>query len=409
MANQQRLFSLDAIRGFAILDMIVIHFVVYWSPPEGSGLWVQESLNHLTGADFGAAGFLILAGMGQVLSQKSRPRPAVVALRGLGLFIVGLLLLLLAWGPGNLWEWDILTLMGAFVILYLALRAAPSWLLLLLCLATALVSPWLRQGIDSTHFWGGPLEAVPGLNDLFPGLLWDPPARYVSHWNLGDILRGFLVMGAFPVFPWIIHPILGMALGRMHLAGRLGPACLRLALTGLALTLTGLALAFMASSRGTLSHHRLPGPLELLPGQFHHGACANRLVPDHPPYLLLFPGLQGQSRGPGRAHGPLSGAGGPGILEHIFHPLPAHSLAPAAGLLAGRPQPGGAFRLGLDGPGRGPGGGDRHAAPAGRLGRARVPLRAGMVHGPGHRKGPPLIPPRRCLHELSLGLGTLPV
>ena len=289
MANQQRLFSLDAIRGFAILDMIVIHFVVYWSPPEGSGLWVQESLNHLTGADFGAAGFLILAGMGQVLSQKSRPRPAVVALRGLGLFIVGLLLLLLAWGPGNLWEWDILTLMGAFVILYLALRAAPSWLLLLLCLATALVSPWLRQGIDSTHFWGGPLEAVPGLNDLFPGLLWDPPARYVSHWNLGDILRGFLVMGAFPVFPWIIHPILGMALGRMHLAGRLGPACLRLALTGLALTLTGLALAFMASSRGGLSP--ITGylaPLSFYPASFTMVLAQTGLCLTIPPIFYYF-------------------------------------------------------------------------------------------------------------------------
>jgi uncharacterized membrane protein len=253
MANRGRLFSLDALRGFAILNMIVIHFVVYWSSPEGAGKWVQVALNHLTGADFGAACFLMLAGVGQAFAQASRPRPAVSAIRGAYLFGVGLIMLLLAWGPGQLWRWDILTLFGTAALASLALRPLPSWLLLLICLAVAGLTPWLRQGIDLAHYWGGAMQPVPGVSDILPGLLWDPPGGYVSRWDLADILAGFLLMGEFPVFPWIIHPILGLALGRMLLAGRLGPAALRLAWTGLGLTLAGLSLALYASRQGGLS------------------------------------------------------------------------------------------------------------------------------------------------------------
>lgn len=269
MANQDRLFSLDALRGFAILNMVVIHFVVYWSAPEGSGLWLQESLNHLTGADFGAALFLMLAGAGQALSLAARPQAARTARRGASLFVMGLLMLLLAWGPEGMWEWDILTLIALATLLSLAWRRLPSWLLLLLCLAVALASPWLRQGVDFAHHWGGDLALVPGISDLLPGLYWDPPGRYVSHWNLRDILHGLVLCGSFPVFPGIIHPMLGMVLGRMLLAGRLGPAAPRLALAGLGLTVTGLGLALAASRQAGLSP--LTGylaPLSFYPASF---------------------------------------------------------------------------------------------------------------------------------------------
>jgi len=269
MADKERLFSLDALRGFAILNMVVIHFVVYWSAPVGAGLWLQEALNHLTGADFGAALFLMLAGVGQALSLADRPQTARTLRRGACLFAIGLVMLGLAWGPADVWEWDILTLMATALGLSLLWRRLPSWLLLLLCLAVAGATPWLRRGLDFAHFWGGDLAQVPGLSDLFPGLYWDPPRRCISHWNLGDILRSYLLCGSFPLFPTIIHPMVGMVLGRLHLAGRLGPACPRLMAGGLGLLAVGLGLAVLASRRGGLSPVTdYLAPLSFFPASF---------------------------------------------------------------------------------------------------------------------------------------------
>jgi uncharacterized membrane protein len=251
MTNPARLFSLDALRGTAILAMVVVHFVVYWSAPAGTSAWLQVALNHLSGADFGAAGFLMLAGMGLVLSRAREP--ARVAMRSACLFAVGLLMLLLAWGPGRLWQWDILTLIAVATALSLGLRPLPSWLLVAIAAAVAGLSPRLRRGLDLARLWGGPLQPVPGLNGLVPGLLWDPPRGYLSGWRFGDIARGFLLAAEFPLFPWIAHPILGIVVGRALVAGRLGPAAPRLALGGLGLAGGGMALAIAAARRGGCS------------------------------------------------------------------------------------------------------------------------------------------------------------
>ena len=57
-------------------------------------------------------------------------------IRGAYIFLVGLLMLALAWGPYQIWQWDILTLMGVCTVLLFFCRKLPSWLILVLVAAS---------------------------------------------------------------------------------------------------------------------------------------------------------------------------------------------------------------------------------------------------------------------------------
>lgn len=199
--------------------MVLIHFVIYFGDEGAVNTWPYFILNDLL-ADFGAAGFLTMVGISQVLSAARTPDAGALflfkkaALRAVYIFAVGLLMLALTWGARHLWQWDILTLIGfATLVLYFC-RFLPSWLILLLSAGVAVATPWLRSMIDPAAVWGAGFMPTPVISDYAPGLFVMLKGEIPIVWQWSAILRGFLLAGEFPVFPWIAFPLLGFVLGR---------------------------------------------------------------------------------------------------------------------------------------------------------------------------------------------------
>jgi len=144
-----RVLSIDIVRGFALVCMVLVHFLIYFSNAEAEKTWLYFSFNHLLG-DWGASCFLMMMGISQVFSERKHTDLSQYLLfqraliRGLFIFIAGIVMLVLAWGPSQIWRWDILTLMGFATIIIFFCRKLPSWSILFLALLIALVSPYLR-------------------------------------------------------------------------------------------------------------------------------------------------------------------------------------------------------------------------------------------------------------------------
>lgn len=250
----ERVLSVDVMRGFALICMVMVHFMVYLGDAASADTWPYFFLNHVL-ADWGASCFLMMMGMSQVLSARRHvgPRNRMIfrrtLIRGGFIFLVGIVMLALAWGPGRIWQWDILTLMGFATVMLFFCRFLPSWSILVLVVSLAVCTPLLRVGIDFNAVWGGGFVNVPVISRYLPGILLDPASEYEPAWRAGEIVRGFLFTGEFPVFPWFIFPPLGFVLGRRIVRGRLRQDLPFLAIIGLLLIALGLGWAYAAMSR----------------------------------------------------------------------------------------------------------------------------------------------------------------
>jgi uncharacterized membrane protein len=220
-----RLLSIDVLRGFALMGMVMVHFMIYFGDSAAAKTWPYFFLNHVLG-DWGAASFLMMMGMSQVFSAKKRAFPTVdllkkALIRGGYIFLIGILMLALTWGPGEIWQWDILTLMGAMTVILFFCRFMPSWLILIVSLLIAGATPFLRMDIDFTSVWGGSFVPVPVISQYMPGILIDPVSDFKVIWTLQDILLGFLFTGYFPFLPWALFPLVGFVLGRRIVSGQI--------------------------------------------------------------------------------------------------------------------------------------------------------------------------------------------
>lgn len=217
--NTQRALSIDIIRGFALVCMVVIHFMVYFGNAEAMNTWLYFSFNHLLG-DWGASGFLMIMGISQVLSGRKQTGLKNTLLfkrtmiRGVFIFCTGLLMLILAWGPHKIWQWDILTLIGFATVVLFICRFLPSWSILLITALIAVCTPFLRGQLAVASIWNKILIPVPLISSYFPGILFDPVGELKMVWSVNDIVQGFLFTGEFPVFPWLLFPLAGFVLGR---------------------------------------------------------------------------------------------------------------------------------------------------------------------------------------------------
>lgn len=249
-----RVQSVDVLRGFALMCMVLIHFMIYFGNEAAVDTWPYLILNHLLG-DWGAAGFLLMMGISQVLSAAKVADAGAVflfkkaALRAAYLFVVGLLMLALAFGPDQIWQWDILTLMGFSTLVLYFCRFLPSWFILGLSATVAVMTPWLRSWIDPAASWGGAFVQVPIISDYFPGLFVDPVSEFAVVWRLDAIVQGFLLSGTFPVFPWVIFPLIGFVLGRRIIGHRLPHDLPFLLISGFLLTCLGLGGAISSLAR----------------------------------------------------------------------------------------------------------------------------------------------------------------
>ncbi len=221
-----RILSIDITRGFALICMVLVHFMIYYGNDEAEKSFFYFFFNDGL-ADWGAAVFLMMMGMSQVLSAKRRHEGDLwltfkrILLRGVYLFVVGLIMLILAFGPGEMWRWDILTLMGFATVVLFFCRFLPSWLLLVIVAAIAFSSPLVRGSIDLTAAWGNEFVPTNWISNYLPGFFVDPKADYMAVWDFERIVKGFFLSGYFPVLPWIMFSIIGFVLGRRLVADRL--------------------------------------------------------------------------------------------------------------------------------------------------------------------------------------------
>jgi uncharacterized membrane protein len=269
-----RIMSIDVLRGFALCGMVLVHFADLYGNAEAAENFITFFFNDML-ADWGAAAFLMMMGISQVLSARRMEKPdnrllfKRALLRGSYLFAVGLLMLLLAFGPGRMWRWDILTLMGFATVVLFFCRFLPSWSLVVLSGAIAVLTPVIRSAFNIAAEWGGGFEPTPFISNYLPGLFIDPVSDYVSVWNLEKIIKGFFLSGYFPVLPWVMFPITGLVLGRRIIQGKLRRDLPVLLLTGFLLLCLGVGLGLAGRARPDISVvNHLVSPLCFYPDSF---------------------------------------------------------------------------------------------------------------------------------------------
>ncbi len=204
--SMKRYLSIDILRAVAILLMIQVHFADDLSSGTESwpklyavsavlGLWPAPLFTLLSGLSLS----LWLRGQrGQGRSEEQITKYLVR--RGLFLFGAGLAFACLVWLPDEIFDWDILTLLGASTLVLAAVRRLPPRVLAGFCLLVLLASPPLRQLSHYASYWDD--------------------GEFVCEFTLKDVLLGFLLNGYFPLLPWIIFPVAGYVLGETILDER---------------------------------------------------------------------------------------------------------------------------------------------------------------------------------------------
>jgi len=214
--------SIDILRTVAVVVMVQVHFVQNLS-----------GLHHPTPAGFGAPLFALLLGIsyhlwlnGQRMRDAEDSAISKISIRrGLFLFGTGILFNVFVWLPEDTFIWDILTFLGVGLIFLNGARKLPESVLLTICAVVFVASPMLRVITDYPAYW---------TTNTFDFDL-----------TLSDVLLGFLVNGHFPIFPWILYPIMGYVIAARMLPP--GGACAPKTLDRLTLVGIGLLGAWLAA------------------------------------------------------------------------------------------------------------------------------------------------------------------
>jgi uncharacterized membrane protein len=269
-----RIISIDVLRGFALVCMVLVHFTYHYGNEAAADSFISFFFNDVL-ADWGAAAFLMMMGISQALSSRRMGKPdnrllfKRALLRGGYLFVVGLMMLLLAFGPSRMWRWDILTLMGFATVVLFFCRFLPSWVLVALSGSIAVLTPYLRSAFNIASEWGGGFMPTPFISNYLPGLSIDPVNDYSSVWNLGKIVKGFFLSGYFPVLPWVMFPIIGLVLGRRIVQGKLRRDLSVLLVIGFLLLCLGFGLGLAGRTKPDVSVvNGLVSPLCFYPDSF---------------------------------------------------------------------------------------------------------------------------------------------
>lgn len=184
-----RYHSIDVLRTVAVFIMVLVHF--------------GENLSGVISpmAGFGAPLFAFLSGVsyrlwvaGLEAKDVSDADIAKATLRrGVFVIAVGFLFNVVVWLPRDLFNWDVLTFIGAALLTLGAARKIPLPALATAAIAAVLVSPVLRHLADYEVYWVN---------------------RYFEHdWVPSDVIIGFLATGYFPFFPWIAYSLAGFIVG----------------------------------------------------------------------------------------------------------------------------------------------------------------------------------------------------
>lgn len=256
-ARPGRVISIDLFRGFFLCVMVFDHFLLYYGNEEAMDNWFYCLINDGI-AGWGAGAFLMMMGASQALSANRQNtdnftlfKKALV--RGTYLFAVGLLMLLLSFGPSDIWRWDILTLIGTSTVLLFFCRFLSTRIILAAVALIVILTPVLRSLPMMDFYWEMIFQETPVLRDILPGLYWDPTAEPEFHWQLGHIVKGFFFWGEFAIFPWLIFSLLGFVVGRRIVAGKFKSDVPKVVAAGLVLFSLGFSGAILARSKPPVS------------------------------------------------------------------------------------------------------------------------------------------------------------
>lgn len=231
----QRYLSIDILRGVAILLMIQVHFVDNLSSREIASGWLYD-FSMLFGR-VPAPLFAFVSGVSYglwVRSQESRQRrdrdiTRITLRRGLFLFVIGIVFNFCIWLPEETFNWDILTLLGTSLLFLAVTRKLPLPVLTLICALVILISPPLRVVGDVSSYWAD--------------------HAYTYDFTFRDVLFGFVANGYFPVFPWIIFPVMGFVVGDLLFRKRRSGSARR------GLTALGIGLVSLSTILRTVGAH----------------------------------------------------------------------------------------------------------------------------------------------------------
>jgi uncharacterized membrane protein len=259
--------SIDLLRTVSIFIMVFVHFTVNLS---GTSLPLAGLAAPMFMTLAGVSYRLWLNGASERTSETEISRISVR--RGLFLFGVGIAFNVLVWLPEDTFNWDVLTLIGFGLIALNLARRVPRGVVVLFCVLVFLISPVCRAVADWPAYWKN---------------------GYFDHdWTLPDILQGFLVVGYFPVFPWIIFPLVGFltgtaVFGESCAAPRSRRAVVRGLWTGLGLILASAGLLLIRELGRKQLPATLPEPWSMFPPSFEYvlmmlgtsvgGFCAGQL------------------------------------------------------------------------------------------------------------------------------------
>ena len=181
--------SIDVLRTVAIALMVLTHFLENLS----GATWAP--------AGFGAPLFAFLVGVNfriWTLSQEAKGatddairRRAVR--RGLFLFVLGFAFNVFVWLPEDTFNWDVLTMIGTAMVALAFARGLPAGLLAFVGSVVFVLAPFLRLQAEYDAHW---------VNGYFE-----------CETELPDVLIGYLATGYFPLFPWILFPLVGYLAG----------------------------------------------------------------------------------------------------------------------------------------------------------------------------------------------------
>lgn len=230
----RRLASVDVLRAIAILLMIQVHFVENLSPREASSAALYD-LSFVLGA-LPAPIFTFVVGLSlwlwlwreTALGRSGSELGKVIVRRGLFLFGAGLAFAILIWLPRAVFDWDILTLIGASTLILFPLRKLSPRKLMGLAILILLISPPLRTTTGYASHW--------------------PGDEYIHTFTMRDVVLGFVLQGYFPLLPWLVFPLIGFATGKHYFADESAER-----LRGWRMPVVGLGLVGLAGLGGCLS------------------------------------------------------------------------------------------------------------------------------------------------------------
>ena len=186
MANSKaRIWELDALRGFCILCVIVVHFLFDLSFFGGFDLTLPAWYVFIQ--EYGGAIFVLLSGCCATLGSRSVRRGCIVFGAGMlitavtyGMYRLGMS------GPDVVVKFGVLHLLGVCMIIYPLFKKLPPAALTALGLVIVVAGFAVRNVLVPQHW-------------LFP---------------LGLTYEGFMSSDYFPIFPQLGYFLLGSAIGK---------------------------------------------------------------------------------------------------------------------------------------------------------------------------------------------------